>query len=87
MFSFDHDIILAALKENISAAQYVQPSNDTEILLMVLKHSADILVDASDHLKRDRDFALAAVMRNGSALAFLAEELQDDHDIVLTAVK
>ena len=38
-------------------------------------------------MKDDKDIILAAVKKNGVALAYVSERLTDDKDIVLEAVK
>ncbi|SPX61910.1 DUF4116 domain-containing protein [Legionella feeleii] len=41
---------------------------------------------ASETLKNDRDFLLAAVAENGWALEYASETLKDDREVVLAAV-
>ena len=46
----------------------------------------DLLADAPEELKADRDFMTEAVSKNGLALEFASEDLRSDCDLVLTAM-
>ena len=45
-----------------------------------------LLYNASEELKNDREFILAAVTQNGLALRYASEELKNNREIVLAAV-
>ena len=61
--------------------------NDKEAVLAAVTQNGEALVFASDELKGDKDFILAAVMaQNGGELQFPSEELQVDKDKALELV-
>jgi hypothetical protein len=60
---------------------------DPEIMLAAMNSiSTDALRDAAPELKADRQFMLASVKQDGTALAYADLELMSDKEIVLTAV-
>ena len=63
--------------------------SDREHILELLpsgEKGMQLLADAPEELKADRDFMMEAVSKNGFALEFASEELRSDCDLVMTAM-
>ena len=56
------------------------------LLKAIEEDGPDVLAEADDSLKADREVVLAAVKQNGGALRGAAKALQGDREIVLAAV-
>lgn len=57
------------------------------LLKAIEEDSADVLAEADDSLKSDRDFIVAAVKQGGWALEYADASLKADREVVLVAVK
>jgi len=89
----DREIVLAAIRQNVGALRYASAElrADPEVVLSAVRPNRlalrQVVEHAAPELWADRDFALAAVERNGGALQYVAAELQGDSEVVLVAVQ
>ena len=89
----DRDVVLAAITKSRNAFSYASDElmrNDREVILktaLAFRGNLSILTYASEELRNDRGFILAAIHQlSGRALEYASEELRNDRDIVLAAV-
>ncbi|MGB2631114.1 MAG: diphthine--ammonia ligase, partial [Candidatus Omnitrophota bacterium] len=86
----DREFVLAVVKENGRALEHADEllRNDREIVLAAAIRKHRWPAEYADRsLWENRDFVLAQVKKDGSALECAAEPLKSDKEIVLTAVK
>ena len=83
----DFDVVLAAVKENGKALRHSLwlPFN-REVVLAAVRQNGEALRYAVPQLRDDRDVVHAAVQQRGIALEHASEKLQNDRQIVFTAV-
>ena len=66
----------------------VQDSNDKAAVLAAVQRRPENFIDASDQLRRDRDFVMTVLRIAGRLLQYvLDEDLKVDKDVVLVAVQ
>ena len=61
--------------------------DDPKFVSQVLEIDPSLLEFAGPTVKRDRSIVTATVARQGTQLGFASEELRDEDNVVLTAIK
>lgn len=88
----DHKVVLAAVSQKGTALRFAHPElqADREVLLTAVVQDPKVLQDpriaTSTPWSSNRGFVMAAVRRNGLALASIRPKFQAERDIVLAAV-
>jgi hypothetical protein len=88
-FKGDKDVVLAAVKQNGRALEYVSEElkSDKEVVLAAVAQTVAALKYVSEELKGDKEVILVVVTQNGWALNYASKELKGDKEVVLAAVK
>ena len=87
----DKDVVFTSFQQ----LKYLSPTRKLEdykdvkdmFLEAMKKNERNALFYASNELKGDKVFVLAAVKQNGNALAYASDNLKNDKEVVLVAVK
>lgn len=82
----DHDIILAALHDNINIIPQTL-LNDKNFMLKAVAKNGLTLEKASPALKKDKEVVGTAVKQSGRALHYADESFKDNYEIVFAAIE
>ena len=89
-FKIDRDIVLAAVKQNGYALEYIGNITNYEILkeivLVAIDNEPTSIIHAPSTIRNDREIALAAVRKDGTVLALLSGVMRRDPEIIDAAV-
>mmetsp|Transcript_48053 Transcript_48053/g.96949 ORF Transcript_48053/g.96949 Transcript_48053/m.96949 type:complete len:311 (+) Transcript_48053:119-1051(+) len=89
----DREVVVAALRRNVGALRYVDKTllKDPEVILSAVRPTLTtlqlVVQYAARELWADRDFVVAAVQRNCSALPYASPELRADREVVRVACR
>ena len=83
-----HEALMALSPEQCAIiASSIKVNDKAAMLAMVKQDGVRVLEFASEGLRADKDFMLAAMKQDGFPLQFASEELKADKDFMLAAVK